>query len=389
MKRRKIFYILTVILLIATFFGGCSGGSGNGDSGSGKSDSEVYKFALLAPLTGNNAQYGITYRNTLQILADKVNSQGGINGKKIELEVYDDKNDPKESVNIASKIAASKDIIGVIGSQTSSCSMAAAPILQEAGIPMISPQASHPDFTKGGEYIFTAQVTLAYENLKAAEYLVNKLGAKKVAIIYSNDDWGVSMYDTLSSALKEYPGVEVVAAETYITNETKDFTSLISKIKQVNPDALFLASLYSDGGQIIQQAKGLDLNVPYVGSNTFFKEEFIEVFGDDVEGVTLTNTIELETDNEEYLWLSEEYHKVTGAFIDTYVTQSYDSLNLLLGAVEKVGDDKEKIKEELQNLKNYVGVSGTFTFDENRTPAKEVFIYEIKDGEIVQLDSLS
>jgi len=381
--------------MLAATIAGCSNAPvdsssqpGESDTSSVKSDAkEVYKFALMAPLTGNNAQYGLTYKNTLEILLEKVNSEGGINGRKVVLDVYDDKNDPKESVNIASKLASDPDILGVVGSQTSSCSMAAAPILQEAGIPMVSPQASHPDFTNAGDYIFRCQVTLEYENIKAAEYLVKSLGAKNIAIIYSNDDWGVSMLNTLKKALGEYPNVNVVAEETYITNQTRDFTPLISKVKSAKPDVLFLASLYSDGGQIIQQAKALNLNIPYVGSNTFFKKEFIDVFGKDVEGVTLTNTIALKTDNQEYKWLADEYNAKTGAFIDTYVTQSYDSLNLLINAVRKVGNDKKAIKDELQNTKDYVGVSGTFSFDENRNPAKEVFIFEIKDGEIIQLDN--
>lgn len=394
MKTKRLFSLIIVLVMLATVIAGCSNAPADSSNqsdepktSSEKSDvKEDYKFALMAPMTGNNAQYGLTYKNALEILLEKVNSEGGIDGHKVVLDVYDDKNDPKESVNIASKLASDPNILGVVGSQTSSCSMAAAPILQEAGIPMVSPQASHPDFTNAGDYIFRCQVTLQYENIKAAEYLVKSLGAEKIAIIYSNDDWGVSMLNTLKEALGKYPNVSVVAEETYITNQTRDFTPLISKVKSAKPDVLFLASLYSDGGQIIQQAKALDLDVPYVGSNTFFKKEFIDVFGKDVEGVTLTNTIALKTDNPEYLWLADEYNAKTGSFIDTYVTQSYDSLNLLLNAAGKVGNDKKAIKDELKNTKDYVGVSGTFSFDENRNPSKEVFIFEIKDGEIVQLD---
>lgn len=344
-----------------------------------------YRFALIAPLTGNNAQYGLTYKNTLEILIDKVNKDGGINGHEIVLDIYDDKNDPKESVNIAAKLVSDGDLLGVVGSQTSSCCMAAAPLFQEAGIPMVSPQSSHPDFTGIGDYIFRCQVTVAYENKKAAEYLVKGINAKKIAIIYSNDDWGVMMNTTLQEALTEL-GAEIVAEETYVANQTKDFTPLISKVKLSEPDVLFMASLYSDGAQIIQQCRNLELNVPFVGSNTFFKQEFIDVGGDSVEGVTMTNTIMLNNNNPEYLWLEKAYTEKTGAFIDTYVTQSYDSLSILLKAVKEAGTDRRAIRDNLAKLTDYEGVSGTFSLDENRDPEKEVFIYQIKDGKIIQLD---
>jgi len=346
---------------------------------------DVYKFALMAPLTGDAAQYGQTYKTTLEILVDQVNASGGINGSKLVLDVYDDKKDPKESVNIASKVISDPDILGLVGSQTSSCSMAAAPILQEEGIPMVSPQASHPDFTKIGNYIFRCQVTVEYENAKTAEFLAKTLGKKRIAIIYSNDDWGVSMVDSTKKALKQYPGNNVVAEETFIVGQTKDFTPLVSKIKMANPDVLFLATLYSDGAQIIQQCKALNLDVPIVGSNTFFKKEFIEVGGDNVEGVMMTNTIALNNDNAEYLALQKTYQEKTGSFIDTYVTQSYDSLNILIKAAKKVGKNRSAIRDELASMKDYQGVSGTFSFDEFRNPEKKVYVYEIKDGSIVQM----
>lgn len=342
-----------------------------------------YKFALMAPLTGNNAQYGQSYKVSLELLVKKVNEAGGVNGHPIALEIFDDKGDAKESVNIATKITEDPEVLGVIGSQTSSCSMAAAPILQEANLLMISPQASHVDYTSLGDCIFRTQVTTAHENKKTAEFLVQDLKAKKIAVIYSSDDWGVSMLDTMTASLTEL-GASIVASETYITGETKDFTPLISKVKQAEPDVLFLASVYADAVQIVKQCKSLNLEVPYVGSNTLFKQEFIDVGGADVEGVIMTNTIALNNSNEEYLWLEKAYKEATGSFTDTYVTQSYDALNVMLKALEAVGPDTDAMKEYLANLKDYEGVSGTFSFDQMRNPAKTVYIYQIQNGEIVE-----
>lgn len=391
---RNILLAFVLCLSMLLTFAGCAKQEStvSSESSNASSSAEVstdsaapYKFVLMAPLTGNNAQYGKSYQVAMELLIEKYNAAGGINGHMLELEIYDDKADAKESVNIATRVAEDDDVLAVIGSQTSSPSMAAAPILQEKNILMISPQASHVDFTAIGDCIFRTQVTTAWENSETARFIVEHLGAKKVAIIYSSDDWGVSMLETMSSSLTGL-GADVVAQETYIVGETKDFTPLISKIKAAEPDVLFMASVYADAVQIIQQAKDLGLDVPFVGSNTLFKQEFIDVGGENVEGVMMCNTVQLNNQNEEYVWLENAYQEKTGSFIDSYVTQSYDALNIAIKAVEACGTDREAIKTWVANLKDYVGVSGTFSFDENRNPAKTVYIYEIKDGKIVELE---
>ena len=198
---------------------------------------------------------------SLEILKDKVNQAGGINGKLVEFDYYDDKKDAKEALNVANKIVADGGYIGVVGSQTSSCSMAAAPIFQEEKLIMISPQASNPAYTLSGDFCFSMQLSSTYEADLTAKMIVDTYGYKKIAIIYSNDDWGVGVYDAFKESVVNYGG-EVVDAETYISGQTKDFSPLISKIKTTEPEALFMASLYSEGAQILQQSKNLDFVVP-------------------------------------------------------------------------------------------------------------------------------
>ena len=124
---------------------------------------EPYRIAMCGPLTGPGAQYGQAYKNSLEILRDKINAEGGIDGHMLEIDFYDDKQDPKETLNVANLIIADGGYIAMIGSQTSSCSMAAAPVMQRAGIPMIAPHASHSDYAKTGDYCFSLQMPNAYE----------------------------------------------------------------------------------------------------------------------------------------------------------------------------------------------------------------------------------
>lgn len=350
-------------------------------------DADVYRFAVLAPLTGDAAQYGITYQNTLEILKDKINAAGGINGKQIVIDYYDDKKDAKEALNAANKIVADGSYTAVIGSQTSSCSMAAAPVLQEEGIIMVSPQASNPNYTLQGDYCFSMQLSSSYEADLTAKMIVEQYGYKNIAIIYSNDDWGVGVHDAFVESVNALGGT-VVDSETFISGQTKDFTPLISKMKSAKPDAVFMATLYSEGAQLLSQYKNLDFDVPVFTTNTLYKQEFLDLAAENAEGILMLNSFELENNDDEYLYLVEKYQEKTGSQVDTYVTQSYDALKIVLDAIEAVGDDPEAIRDWIAGVHDYRGVSGTFSFNENRVPVKFEYVFTIENGQYVQIPDL-
>jgi len=373
--------------LVAAFAVSSVTGCSSSASSSKEEPSDTYKIAVIAPLTGDAAQYGITYQNSLDILVDKVNSNNGINGKQVKLTYFDDKKDAKEALNIANKIVSEGDYIAVVGSQTSSCSMAAAPVLQDEGIPMISPQASNPQFTELGDYIFSMQLSSSYEAKLTAKMIAENYGYKNIAVIYSNDDWGVGVNTQFIESIKGYGGT-VTADETYISGQTKDFSPLISKMKESNPEAIFIASLYSDAAQILQQSKNLDFDVPVFSTNTLYKQEFLDLVGTNAEGIIMLNSFELENDSEDYTYLKEKYEEKTGSQIDTYVTQSYDALNLILKAIEATDGDKAAMKDWIANVKDYEGVSGKFSFNEKRVPIKEEYVFTVENGAYVQIPDL-
>ena len=347
-------------------------------------DAKPYRIAMVGPLTGPGAQYGQAYKNTLEILRDKTNDEGGINGHPLEIDFYDDKQDPKETLNIANLIVADGGYTAVIGSQTSSCSMAAAPLLQREGIPMIAPHASHPDYAVTGDYCFSMQMPNSYEVRVQHEWAIDYLGATKAALIYSNDDWGQQNLNFIIEAC-ENKGIEMVAAETFIANQTKDFSPLITKIKAAEPDYVYLAVLYSDACLLIPQMKTLDLNCQIVASNTIFRPELLEVVGADAEGIIIPTNFSTITHTEEYDYIEKAYaEKVEGGIVDSYVSHSFDALNLLIKAMTEVGDDREGIKNWLQNMDSYEGVSGTFRFDENGATLKNIYILRIENGAFVE-----
>ena len=144
----------------------------------------------------------------------------------------------------------------------------------------------------------------AYEARVQHEWAIDYLGAKRVAIIYSNDDWGLQNLESATAAC-ENKGVELVAAETFIAGTTKDFSPIITKVKEANPDYIYLAVLYSDACLLIPQMKMLDLNCALVGTNTLYKTEFIDVVGEDAEGIYIPNNFSTLHHTEEYEYLEK------------------------------------------------------------------------------------
>ena len=350
-------------------------------------DGEILKFALVGPLTGAGAQYGLAYQMACEYLVEKTNANGGINGAMVELEVYDDKQDPTETLNTANLLVEDKDLLGVVGSQTSGCSMAAAPVYEEAGIPMISPNGSHKDLPLMGDYIFSMTLPVTYEPLRIVDEYVQYLGYNKIGMLYSNDDWGLSQYDATVQRCDEL-GATLTAAETYISGTTKDFTPMLSKIMQSNPECIYLCCQYSDAILAVQQLDTLGNTIPIVSCSTIMKQEFLDAVGDLANGIYLENAFNLKSENPEYLELAEYCREKNGTEPDVYVTQAYDSLKVMLEAVEKFGPDRAAIKDYIYTLKDWQGVSGTITMSDVGTPMRDIYIVKVEDGKFVQVDGV-
>jgi len=387
--KKTVHLLLALILVMAMAFNitACQQKSDQtSDKGTGTSTEKLstYKFALYAPMTGDNAQYGNSYKATIQIYIDKINAEGGINGHPVEMLTYDDKNDPKEALNIANLIVSNPEIIGVIGSQTSSCGLAAAPVFQEEGIPMITPQGSHPDLTLIGEYIFRMSCLATFEGGVLADMMVGG-GYKNLAVIYANDDYGVKVVDYWTKMV-EKAGAKIVASETFVSGQTKDFTPLLSKIKAAGADAIYVEPGYSDAAMILTQMRQLDCAYQPFGSSMLYKQEFLDVAGKAAEGLILCNFTKPNNTEENYVFISKKYKEVTGKMDDVYVTNSYDCIMLLCDAVKAVGTDGAAMAKWIASVKDYQGASGVINFDESRNPAKDLYTFKIINGEYVYQD---
>ncbi|WP_435922001.1 ABC transporter substrate-binding protein [Paenibacillus sp. DYY-L-2] len=353
---KKSLSLVLISGLLVGLLGGCASGSGS------KADSDTIRIGLAAPISGTQAQYGQAFKNGAELAAAQVNEAGGIDGKKVEIVVQDDKGDSNEAVNVANKFVSDKSILAVVGHFNSSATLATAPVYNKNKIVEISPSSSAPGVTDAGEYTFRVITTDAFQ----ADYLANwtkELGYGKVALIYEQSDFGLGLLDVYKKSAPAN-NVDIVAAEAYNPGD-KDFSTVLTKIKEKQPEAIFIGGFYNEAALIAQQAKKLNLNVDFIGVDSLYSEALLELGKDSVEGFKLIGFFFPGGENAEATKFAEQYQAAYNSKPDTYAAYSYVATSVVLEAIKEKGADRESIKTYLETLKDYKGATGVLSFDEN------------------------
>ena len=343
---------------------------------------DTVKIGLSAPLTGDWAEYGNDFKRSVTMVMDRINRMGGIHGKEVVLEIADSRGDPKESVLIAEKFVADPDIIAEIGDFSSSSSMAAAPIYERADMTQLSPTASHMGFTQKGKNMFRVVATQGYEGPYNARWAVQELGKKKIATIYINNDWGVDANKYFTQEAKKL-GAEIVAEEAFTPGE-KDFSAILSKLKRLKPELIYLPTFYADAAAILNQAKRVRFNPVVLANSSLFSQKTIELGGDAVEGILIPANYFSADPRPAAQEFTREYQALYGALPNQFAALAYDAANLMVAALQKAGiDDRSKVKDALVSLQGFQGATGSISYANSHDPEKELVRITIKDGKWV------
>ncbi|MFK9093537.1 ABC transporter substrate-binding protein [Bacillus salipaludis] len=373
-KKMVIFMVLAVLLV------GCSAtNSSSGNSSSSKSG-DVIKVGLQAPMTGDNAQYGQDMKNGVELAFKKINSDGGIDGKKLKLIVGDDKATPSEAVAVVNKMIMNDGVKAIIGGYNSSPTLAAQDVSGPAKVLHLNMGAS-PDLSKtGNKYLFRVILTGSVYVPAVMKYMSEEKKVKKIAALFENTDYGITMYDAAKESTKEL-GVEFIAAEKYNPGD-KNFSAQLSKIKTLNADAVMVVGLYNEVALIEQQAKQAGLNVQFFSpDDSMYSEQLISLGGDAVENHIFASMIDLNADTKEM----KEFKKIAEenkipAQANTAI--AYDAAMALAKALAEGGDDAEKARDALANIQ-YQGITGPIKFDKNGDRSNTPMIMQVQKGDFV------
>lgn len=386
---KKALSVLLALALGLTILTGCQSGgvsSGGGASTSGAAQGgETVKFAVLAPITGNYAEFGTAFKVATKMAADEINAAGGVNGRQIVLDVYDTKGDAAESSDIARQLVEQEDVVGVIGDFSSTACMANAPIFGDAGLVQLSPTASHSDFTPMNDYMFSIMGRTDDESRFFISSLVKEYKQKdNIGIVYVNTDWGNQCNSSMMDQA-DIDGLTVVADEPYTEGEM-DFTNVLNKVKNQNPDLLVLIMQTVDCANALNTLAQMGWEIETVCQGASASTQVIELAGENAEGLCSTTSFFIdETVPEEKAWL-DQFVAEAGFSPTVHAAVAYDSVYVMAEAAKSCGDDitRQGIRDGLAGLGEYMGFTGPIEFDETGAIFRKVLIVQIEDGKYVR-----
>jgi branched-chain amino acid transport system substrate-binding protein len=349
-------------------------------------------LGLCAPMSGGAASWGKKSEVGTKFAIERINARGGIvpKGKRkarmLELiEVADDKNDPREGASIAQRFIDNDKILIMIGPLTSTVALAQAPIMNKDGLTQFAIGATAPAYTKAGPYSFRLVPTDAFQGRYIAKWANDQGKWKTYAVIYVNDDYGRGLAEVFQTGLKEIGVAEnnVVASEAYLPNDT-DFSVQLTKIRGLNPDALFIAGHYKEGAMIARQARELALNAQILGTDGIGHPEYMKIAGKAAEGTIYSGYFSLE-DKRPYIqqWAAEFKEKL-GYDPGLVEAIANDCVEIAARAMEISGNTRQEIAIGLSTIGPYhpsvIGALGDNQFDGNGDMVRDMLMYVVKGG---------
>ena len=378
---KKLIALTLTCLMLATLFVGCGSKDEEGDS-----DGDVIKLGWMGSLTGEQAAFGTCESQTVQMLVDDLNANGGLLGKQVKLFCYDTKGDAQEAVNVAKRLCAQDKVCAIIGPNASGQCIAIQSVLDQYKISDMSTVATNEKVTVQNvndtpvlkEYNFRVCFIDPVQGRIAASFIADYLGYDKAAILYDvNDDYAQGLKDNFIAVYTEKGGT-VVAEEGYTAGDT-DFTAQLTKIKEAQPQIIFTPIFYQDFIMIHKQARTLGIEVPMLGGDGCASEVLFDA-ADAVDGSYVINHVSL-TDPAGESFRKEYAEKYNGAKMELNGYMAHDAFLLWCAAVEKAGSDDPQAIADAYSQVEVEGMAGKIKISaEDHNPVGKSGCVERIDG---------
>ena len=366
-KSRLISFALLFIIIITV---GCTRQEPT------KASQKDINIGIVLPLTGRAASHGEDIMGGINLALDELNSSGGINGNKVKLIIEDNLSTPDGSVAALKKLLDINKVPVVIGPVASGNMLAMAPIAESNKTVLISPGASSPKLSEAGDYIFRNSLLATPQGKAIARYCKETLGLVNVAVLFIDDETGRGYKKAFVEEFKALGG-NVLIVDSY-DKRGSDFRAQLSKIKEVNPEAIYVPSIPSTFGLILRQAKELGIKTQFLANYGIEGEALLTAAGDAAEGIIYTS-----------IPISEQFKK---NFENKYGRKptigaplGYDTFQVTAEAIRIGGDTSDGIKNALYSIRNFKGATGKVSFDSNGDAMKEIIIKTVSDDNFMEI----
>jgi branched-chain amino acid transport system substrate-binding protein len=373
-------------LLSITGCGGASQAQSAGGSGGTEAGSKTVKIGFAAPLTGDNAVYGLGMQRAVTLAIEEANASSAAKAKGItfQLQAGDDAGDPKQAVNVANSLVADRDVIGIVGHFNSGCSIPAAPVYLQAKMAMVT-VSSNPQLTAVGYANVDRVVAKDDAQGSYAGDLALKLGYKNVALIDDSTSYGQGLASEFKKTFVEKGGT-IVYSEA-IQPKDVDFSALVTKLAYKKPQAIYYAGAHSEGALLTRQMKTNGLKVPMLGGDMLYTPEFIKIAGTDNAAGDIATALGLPLDQQpKGKEFASKYQAKFNRAPEAYDSYAYDAARCIIQAVVSGGETRAAVMDGVRKGTLSDGVTGVVSFDGNGDNKVQVIsAYKVTGSEWKQI----
>lgn len=393
MTRRKIVSLICVAAIVTVLAAGCSSEQDGRNAGS--KAGETINIGAVLDISGPSSSLGIPERDTLQMLADQLNAKGGINGRQIKMVVLDNKSDEMEGVLAVKRLIDTEKVVAIIGASASGTSLAMVDTVQKEGVPLISLATNskivEPVADRKWVFKMAQSDSLVASNM--IKYAKTR-GAQKIAILHMNNAYGDGGQKALNEAAAAN-GISVVFQDKFEATD-KEMSAQLTKIKNSDAQAVLVWAIPPSASIVTRNYSELALTIPMIHSHGIANQNFLDLAGSAANGIELpvgkiVVAEQLPDSDPQKQALMSYTRDFTAKFNtppSTFGGHAWDAFNMVVNAIEEAGDDRSKVRDALENTKNFVGISGVFNMseqDHNGLDESCMVMVGVKDGKWVLL----
>ncbi|HZN73740.1 MAG TPA: ABC transporter substrate-binding protein [Micromonosporaceae bacterium] len=383
-RRRVAVPLLTAALASAALALAACSPPGSNNTPSGNENGPI-KIALVDAQSGQLSSLGAWELKGARLAVNEWNKAGGINGRQIQLDVFDDQGDPTTGTNVARKIV-SEGYIAMLGTAESAVTIAMAPILRDAKIPNITSGQSPGLVAVGSPFLFLNGPTSTTYDATLAKYLVETKGLKNIAMITNNGAYGKGEHDAFLKALSARNVTPV--ADQVVTADQKDFSAVLTGIRQKNPEVIFLGAEEVESGLIVKQARSLGITAPFAGGAPMGTPVFADTAGlANIEGSIVSSPYLSNDVSEASRKFAAAYKAAYGEDAELHGAKAYDGAQILLTALKNSNIATGQALADAIRAVKHEGLLGNFSYDNTGVGISATAIGEIENGKLVAATS--
>ncbi|MGI5918067.1 MAG: ABC transporter substrate-binding protein [Christensenellales bacterium] len=375
---RRIIVTIFAILMVVSLFTACGG----------QKTADTIKIGINMELSGAVATYGQDSVKGIELAIKQINEAGGIDGKKVDVIKYDNKSDAAEATTLATKLMTSDKVLAIMGPATSGAFKAEIPVAIQNKVPVISGSATADDVTFDAsgvkEYAFRICFNDSYQGTAMANFALKNLSKTKAVILMdSSNDYSKGLAESFTAAFTEGGGT-IVSQEAYVAGDT-DFNAVLTKMKDMDFDVLFVPGYYEEAGLIVKQARALGITVPVLGADGFDSPKLAELAGADAANdIYFSNHYSSLDESPIVQDFIKEFKDEYGVEPNAFNALGYDLGKFTCDGISRASQlTGEAVKDALKATKDFEGVTGTFSVGEDHNAIKALVVIEMQGGKQV------